>query len=40
MMSCDLCALDIDHEADATGVVFVAWVVETLLNRESDHARV
>jgi hypothetical protein len=31
-------ALDIDHETDATSVVFVSWIVETLLNWESDHA--
>ena len=33
-----LLALNIDHEADATGIVLVSWIVETLLNRESDHA--
>ena len=35
-----LYALDVDHEANAAGVVFVSRVVETLLNWESDHARV
>ena len=30
-------ALNIDHEADATSIVFVSWIVETLLDRESDH---
>ncbi len=38
MMSCDCSPLNIDHEADATGIVFVSRIVETLLNRESDHA--
>jgi hypothetical protein len=33
-------ALDVDHEADATGVVFVAGIVETLLDWESGHDRV
>ena len=33
-----LLALDVDHEADATGVVLVSRIVETLLDRESDHA--
>ncbi len=31
-------ALNIDDKADATCIVFVSWIVETLLNRESDHA--
>ena len=31
-------ALNIDHETDATGIVFVSRIVETLLNWESDHA--
>jgi len=30
-------ALNIDYETDATCIVFVSWIVETLLNRESDH---
>jgi len=30
--------LNVDHETDATGIVFVSWIVETLLNGESDHA--
>jgi hypothetical protein len=29
--------LNIDHETDATCIVLVPWVVETLLNWESDH---
>ena len=33
-----LLALNINDKPDATGIVFVAWIVETLLNRESDHA--
>jgi hypothetical protein len=33
-----LLALNINDKTDATGIVFVAWIVETLLNRESDHA--
>ena len=33
-----LLALDVDHETDATSIVFVSRVVETLLNWESDHA--
>ncbi len=32
-----LLALNIDDETDATSIVFVSWIVETLLNRESDH---
>ncbi len=31
-------ALNIDHETDATGIMLVSRIVETLLNRESDHA--
>jgi len=30
-------ALNIDDETDATSIMFVYWIVETLLNRESDH---
>ena len=30
--------LDIDDETDATSIVFVSRIVETLLNWESDHA--
>ncbi len=33
-------ALDINDEANTAGIVFVSWIVETLLNRESDHDRV
>ena len=33
-----LLAFDIDDKTDATSIVFVSWVVETLLNGESDHA--
>ena len=33
-----LLALNIDHKPDATGIVLVSRVVETVLNRESDHA--
>ena len=31
-------AFNIDHETDATRIVLVSRVVETLLNWESDHA--
>jgi hypothetical protein len=33
-----LLAFDIDDETDATGIVLVSRIVETLLNWESDHA--
>ena len=33
-----LLALNVDHEADATSVVFVSRVVETLLDWEAGHA--
>ena len=38
MMSCDCSPLDVDDETDAASIVFVARIVETLLDRESDHA--
>ncbi len=31
-------ALNIDHKTDATCIMLVSWIVETLLNWESDHA--
>ena len=31
-------ALNIDYETDATRIVFVSRIVETLLNWEADHA--
>jgi hypothetical protein len=31
-------ALNIDHETDATRIMLVSRIVETLLNWESDHA--
>jgi hypothetical protein len=33
-----LLALNMDHEADATSVVLVSRVIQTLLDREADHA--
>ena len=30
-------ALNIHYETDAAGIMFVLWMVEALLNRESDH---
>ena len=34
MMSCDLLAVDVDHETHAAGVVLIARVVQSLLDRE------
>jgi hypothetical protein len=31
-------ALNVDHETDATSIVFVSRIVKTLLNWESGHA--